>query len=174
MTTIKTRRYAALLAVAFLTCTLSGITKVSYAQPNWPCLTCLSSIGAVDSTLCQSPPDPCIGCHTWALLNNCLTCIDSIEIQGKAGLLFTTCCAAVQKAAWETWVIDSVGPGDYKLKDTLGECLAPQDTAASPPASGILQISTCGLVSGDKVIIRWWPADSPCTQGAQDEIVVVP
>ncbi len=176
MITFITRRYSALLAAAFLACAVLGFTKEGLAQPPPPCKTCLQAFDDKDSCLCQGPPDSiCIGCHTWVLVNTCDSCLTAISINSKGGPPFTTCCVVVQEPTHETWTVDSISPGWVIYRAPTGSCLS------NSPGHNQLQITTCGLTTGDHAYLSWAPGQGggptpPCdtTGGDQDVLITVP
>ncbi len=156
MTTIKSRRYAALFAAAFLTCALLGHAKVSHAQPPPPpptcdtctCWNCLQPVLADTNNLCGGCGH---GCITWGLENFCDSCIDTITLMTKFGDPFSTCCVAVDSASHGTWTYRPLGINEVQFTATSG-CLN---------QGRVLLITTCGITPGEDIYLYWSPGQGP-------------
>ena len=148
MTTTKTRRYAALLAAAFLVSVLVGITKESYAQP---CKMCLQAIRVIGPCQCQRDPDTCVGCHIWGLVNNCQSCITEITVESKDGIAFRSCCSAVDSAAVGWWRATQIDSTTVQYNAYPGTCLS------DSVGHNMIQLTSCGLSTGDVVYVGLVP-----------------
>jgi hypothetical protein len=169
MTILISRRFTALLAAAFLICVVLGFTKEGNAQPPPPpCDTCTCS-NCLQPQL-DAHPNPCggcAGCYTWAILNNCDSCIDSIVISTKFSNPFAGCCVAVDSASHGTWNWTQYSPCCIVLYATSG-CLN---------KGRFLLVTTCGLTHGELLVMGWIPGNRGflCdTTGGQNYEFTVP
>ena len=169
MTTFISRRNWALLNAILIVCAVLGFSIEGYAQcpppPPLGCDTCLQVAIDTNHNLCQGPPpdtNTCVGCYTWALINHCSACIDTIRITSD-GAKFTSCCVVVEDPSHGNWSITQ--EDDFTVQYSVppgGACLHEQSLGCPPPilpVPGILQITTCGLSPGDPIQIAWSPAD---------------
>jgi hypothetical protein len=179
MTTIISLRNAVLLASAFIAC-IMGTAGKSFAQPppcppppcdscectlNCFCDTCLQVTKDTNHCLCQ-PSDCGPSCITWALINHCSSCLDTIVISGIKEQPFTTCCVVVQDPSHGTWNQTQINPSEVMYTAPTNTCLPTLDTSGG--IVGILQVTTCGLIAGDQITVQWRPLDPPCNNTSCD------
>jgi hypothetical protein len=161
MTTIISRRLAPLFVAAFL---VSVVGDVSFAQ--YDCHTCLVATTDPNPSLCQ--PDTCPGCYTWDLVNYCNSCITSITLRSKDGIKFHMCCCAVQRLVIQTWN-QTLSPDSLFMPVPGDPCLA--GISDTDMRHRTLQITTCGLASGDLMDLQWGPVDPPCFNNEHDIVI---
>ncbi len=155
-------RLAAPLAAAFLICAVAGLGNVAHAQTP-PCASCLQPAPETNQWFCSGG---CPGCYSWLLTNTCNSCITSITLNTKSNLEpFTACCAVIMDPTHETWTATQNDAYSVTFTADSGSCLAQGQS---------LQVTTCGLTTGNQVYMTWAPADPPCTNNSQDELILVP
>jgi hypothetical protein len=156
-----TRTAAPLAALALLVCTSFLFIGESYAQ----CRSCLQAVKDTNHRLCQ--PDPCPpDCITFAFLNNCESCITDIRMDSKTNEPITSCCAAILSPSHTQWNITQRGAYgiEYSAVNPSTDCIHPGQ---------FLQITVCGVHSGDVFYLVWTPLDPPCSS-PQDEMITIP
>ena len=136
------------------------------AQPPPPCASCLQPAPETNQWFCNGDSNGCPGCYSWLLINTCKSCITTITLNSKNTLLpFTACCAVIMDPTHETWTATQNDPFSVTFRADSGACLA---TGKS------LQVTTCGLTTGNQIQMVWAPADTPCTDTAQNDLILVP
>ncbi len=157
-------RFAA-LAAAFVLVYLLGISRNAIAQPPPPpCASCLQAVCDRNPSLCNCDSTD-TACYTWALLNTCDSCIESIIVSTKNGAPFSSCCAVIENPTRSGWAANQVSPNMVDFYDTSGNCLA---------AGQSLQVTTCGITPGIQIQLQWSPADSGCVNYGQGELTLAP
>jgi hypothetical protein len=164
---IKSRRYAALLTAAFLASAMLGITKEGYAQ--YPgCAVCFHATPYLLPCQCQAgSPDSCQGCHSWGLTNNCHSCITQFSVTSKDGGRFIPCCTAVDSLMVGWWTVSPIG-------DTVSSVTYTAQPGTCLDSGRTVELTLCGLTTGDIVYVAWCPPDGLCGCMEQGEIVTVP
>lgn len=174
MTRFTSPRPVATVAAALLLCSVFLFASKSFSQPPPPpppcdpsltCHNCLVVGTDPNSHLCDCPE----GCKTWDIRNCCPSCVYKITMRTKNGKPFTTCCVVVDHPSYHQWTVtqDPLLPdrATYEANDHSADCLSTGE---------FLQITTCGLSACDHLYLDWWPAESPCTGGTQDNLIYVP